>query len=307
MADKVDQILKILGGQSRRAADSPDVDVIPTEFEVINHIVFGCGGIPRGRAIEMYAPESAGKTTFAQWLIVQVQKAGGVAAFFDAEGTFSPDYAESSGINLKELVMPDFETGNDLLYKVKLLLATNTVDLVVVDSIPAIQPEYGMDVKDAVDPNMRERLARAIMLTEFCNAIQGGYRIKKPGAKGFLSEGGTDLHKLRNKKTCIVFINHAKSKIGVMFGDKTNTPGGKALKFLASIRLSIEYSSRSKTKDDLGRPKYKISRIESIKNKLAPPFGKTKLRFHQDGTIHLHEGDVEIEYEELDDNVEYEE
>jgi len=297
----ISKALSLLGEKGLTANTYPEVEVIPTDIETLNHVVFGCGGIPRGRVIEIYAPPSVGKSTLCYWLIGQVQKRGGVCALWDAEGTYSQSYGESCGINNDELIMPDFDLGNDLLFQVKKLLASNVIDFMVVDAVPSLQPEMASESKEGKDHNMRERLERANMLSMFFSDITGGFTMRaSKSSKKFIecSTTGDIVHKLRNKKTCLAFINHAKDKIGVMFGDPTTTPGGKGLHFASSIRIGMEESTKSKDKDDFGRPSYRVSRVKAAKNKLAPPLGGCKIKMLREGGVKIFGDDVEVEYDD---------
>ena len=244
-------------------------------------------GIPRGRIIELYAKPSVGKSTLAYWLMGQVQKRGGVSALFDAEGCYLRDYGEACGINNDELILPDFHLGEDALYKIKLLVASNSCDLIVIDSMPALQPGNMSEQTEAVSLKMNLRLERAKMFTIFFNDLMGGFQVK-PQGKGsrFLkNKDGSTVHKIYDKKTAIIFINHAKDKIGVMFGERTYTPGGDAINFASSIRLGMSYMKKSKQKDERGQSKWKVIRIKAPKNKLAPPLNEMDIKMHRDGRI----------------------
>ncbi len=300
----ISKALSLLGDKGFTGNTYPEVEVIPTEIEALNHVVLGCGGLPRGRVMEIYAPPSVGKSTLCYWFIGQVQEQGGVCALWDAEGTYSREYGASCGINNDELIMPDFSLGNEALFQVKKLLTTNMIDLMVVDAVPSLQPEMSSETKEDKDPNMREKLERANMLSQFFSDLSGGFTMRKAkGSKNWLEcpVTGSRYHKLRNKKTCLIFVNHAKDKIGVMFGDPTTTPGGKGLKFASSIRIGMEESTTSKTKDDFGRPSYRVSRVKAAKNKLAPPFGTIKMKMLREGGVEIFGDDVEVEYDDSED------
>lgn len=301
MSNEVDKALKALGEGAFKSNDYPEVEYIPTEFEVINHILFGCGGIPRGRAIELFGPESSGKTTFAMWMIKQIQAAGGIAGFLDLEGTYSADYAEQQGVDPEKVVIIPFDTGEDAIYKVQLSVAKNLFDILVMDSIAGLVPSVLADIENEENPGMREKLARASLLTDFSNRLQAGFRIKPPGQKSYMKADKADRFKLRNSKTCIVMINHEKQKPGVTYGDPTNTPGGKAVKFLSSVRLQVKYSGKTTKKDDLGRPLFKKAKIKAIKNKVGPPLGEVELKLQAHCPLSLMEEDVEVEYEDYEE------
>lgn len=286
----IEKALAVLGDTARVASKKPELDIIPTDIYELNDIVLGCGGLPRGRVLEIYAPESVGKSTLCYWLAGQVQKRGGVVVLFDAEGSYVPKYGAQQGIDNDALILPEFTTGNDALFKIKQLIATNSVDLIIVDSVPGLQPKEIKDIKDDEDRNMREKLARANMLTEFSNDLMGGYRIKDTSStskktKYIKNADKKDLHRVHDSKVCLIFINHAKTKIGVMFGDPTNTPGGKALKFLSSIRIGMEYKKKSQEKSETGEPVYKLIYVTAAKNKLAPPLNKIVIQLNTHGSI----------------------
>ena len=298
MVDGLQDALDILGKAGKIGSSKPELEVIPTDIPEFNEKILGCGGIPRGKIIEMYAKESVGKSTLAYWLLGQAQKAGGVAALFDAEGAYLPDYGAKCGINNDELILVDFDLGNDALFKIQLLLATNAVDLIVVDSMPALQPALVAEKTDASALKMNERLERAKMFTVFFNEIMGGYKIKsdEKGAK-FITQivdgKKTTIHKMSNKKAGLIFINHAKDKIGVMFGQRTYTPGGDAINFASSIRLGMNYLKKSKKKDENDMPIFKHVKVTAAKNKLAPHLMTMEMKLWRDGRVEALEDWVE--------------
>lgn len=284
--DPIEQALSILG-KARRGSERASVEVIPTEIKEFNDSILGCGGLPRGKVIELYSAESVGKSTLAYWLIGQVQKAGGNAALFDAEGAYLPKYGEACGINNDRLILPEFDLGEDALFKVRLLLATNTMDLIVVDSMPSLQPKLAAQQISGELLKMNQRLERAKMFTIFFNDLSGGYNIKPEGKnqKNIRALDGTDLHKIYNTKTCLIMINHAKKKIGVMFGERIYTPGGDAINFISSIRIGMDYIRKSKERDKNKLPIYKVIKIKAVKNKLAPPLCEFNIKMLRAGGI----------------------
>jgi len=294
--DPLEQALEVLAGSGTIASSLRQLEVISTEFPQLNNHLLGCGGLPRGRIIELYAKPSAGKSTFAYWMIGQVQKAGGIGALFDAEGAYLTTYGEACGIDNDKLILPEFGLGEDALYKLKLLIATNACDIIVVDSMPALQPAGSSEMIDASALKMNQRLERAKMYTILFNDLMGGFEVKSPTkGKGFIKNGP---HKIYDKKTCLIFINHAKDKIGVMFGERTYTPGGDAINFASSIRLGISYLKKSKKKDDSGQPIFKIIRVKAPKNKLAPPLCEMDFKMHRSGAIEPLEPEPDIIDEE---------
>ena len=296
----IQDALDILGSSGKTASTQTKLEVIPTDIPDLNDKVLGCGGLPRGKIIEMYAKPSVGKSTLSYWLIGQVQKRGGVCALFDAEGAYLPEYGEKCGINNDELIIVNFDLGNDALFKVQLLLATNAIDLIVVDSMAALIPAMAADKTSSEALKMNERLEKAKMFTCFFNEIMGGYRIKeeKKGSR-FITQvvdgEKTDIHKMGNKKACLIMINHAKDKVGVMFGERTYTPGGDAINFASSLRIGMSYLKKSKQKDEDGNPKFKLIKVTAAKNKLAPPLCNMELHIHRDGKVESADGNAPVE------------
>ncbi len=221
-----------------------------TEIEVIStgclslDIALGVGGLPRGRIIEIYGPESSGKTTVALHAIAEAQKAGGVAAFIDAEHALDPVYAKKLGVNLEDLYVSQPDTGEQALDIADALVRSSAVDIIVVDSVAALTPKA---------------------------EIEGDMGDSHVGLQArLMSQALRKLTAIVNKsKTCVIFINQLREKVGVMFGNPETTPGGKALKFYASMRLDIRRMDTLKDADGAvgNRTKAKI-----VKNKLAPPF-----------------------------------
>jgi recombination protein RecA len=228
-----------LGDKSTRA----DVEVIPTGSLSLDYAL-GIGGLPRGRVVEIFGPEASGKTTLAMEAIAQAQKLGGNAIFVDAEHAFDPTYAEALGINLKELLISQPDTGEQALEIAEILTRSGGVDIVVIDSVAALVP------KAEIAGEMGE--------------MQVGLIAR------LMSQALRKLTAVISKsKTCAVFINQIRHKIGVMFGSPETTPGGLALKFHSSVRIDIRRIASIKKGDTVigNRTKVKV-----VKNKLAPPF-----------------------------------
>ncbi len=219
------------------------VEVIPTGCLSLD-IALGIGGVPRGRIIEIYGPESSGKTTVALHIIAQTQKLGGIAAFIDAEHALDPIYASNLGVDLDNLYVSQPDTGEQALDITDSLVRSGAVDLIVIDSVAALTPKA---------------------------EIEGDMGDSHVGLQArLMSQALRKLTAITNKsKTCVVFINQLREKVGVMFGNPETTPGGKALKFYASVRLDIRKSDALKDSDGIigNRTKAKV-----VKNKLAPPF-----------------------------------
>ncbi len=216
---------------------------IPTGSLALD-MALGIGGLPRGRIIEIYGPESSGKTTLTLSTIAQAQKAGGIAAFIDAEHAFDPEYAKKLGINLDELLISQPDTGEQALEIVETLVRSNALDIIVVDSVAALVP------RAEIEGEMGDAMVgvQARLMSQALRKITGA---------------------ISKSKTMVIFINQIRMKIGVMFGNPETTSGGNALKFYASVRMDIRRGEQIKEGDTAmgNRTKVKI-----VKNKVAPPF-----------------------------------
>ena len=224
------------------AADT-NIEVIPTGCLALD-IALGIGGVPRGRIVEIYGPESSGKTTVALHVIAETQKAGGIAAFVDAEHALDPAYAAKLGVNLDDLYVSQPDTGEQALGITENLVRSGAVDIVVIDSVAALTPKA---------------------------EIEGDMGDSHVGLQArLMSQALRKLTGIINKsKTCVIFINQLREKVGVLFGNPETTPGGKALKFYASIRIDVRKADALKDADGLIGNK---TRAKVVKNKLAPPF-----------------------------------
>ncbi|MCH5142529.1 MAG: recombinase RecA [Clostridiales bacterium] len=222
---------------------SRDIEAIPTGCLALD-LALGVGGVPRGRILEIFGPESSGKTTVALHLIAETQKAGGVAAFIDAEHALDAQYAAALGVDTNELYLSQPDTGEQALDICESLVRSSAIDLIVVDSVAALTPKAEIE-GDMGDTHVG-LLAR------------------------LMSQALRKLTAITNKsKTCVVFINQLREKVGVMFGNPETTPGGKALKYFATIRLDIRKADALKGDGEIigNRAKCKV-----VKNKVAPPF-----------------------------------
>ena len=246
----IDKIEKDYGkGTIMKLGDQPewDVQVIPSGSVALDHAL-GIGGYPRGRIIEIYGPESSGKTTLAIHAIAQAQKAGGMAAMIDAEHAFDRTYAKALGVDLETLLVSQPDNGEQALEIADSLIRSGAVDIVVIDSVAALTPKA---------------------------EIEGEMGDNKVGLQARLMSQA--LRKLTanisKTNTCCIFINQLREKIGIMFGNPETTTGGNALKFYASVRLDVRKTSQIKEGEDaLGsRTKVKV-----VKNKMAPPFKKAE-------------------------------
>lgn len=224
-------------------AGATEIEVIPSGCLTLD-LALGIGGFPRGRIIEIYGPESSGKTTVALHAIAEAQKMGGVAAFIDAEHALDPTYAKKLGVNLEDLYVSQPDTGEQALDITDALVRSSAVDIIVIDSVAALTPKA---------------------------EIEGDMGDTHVGLQArLMSQALRKLTAIVNKsKTCVIFINQLREKVGVMFGNPETTPGGKALKFYASMRLDVRRTDTLKDADGAmgNRTKAKV-----VKNKLAPPF-----------------------------------
>ncbi len=229
-----------LGDHSNKSS----VNTIPTGALSLD-IALGIGGVPRGRIIEVYGPESSGKSTLATHIVANCQKKGGKAAYIDAEHALDPGYAAKIGVNLNELMISQPDCGEDALNIAEILSRSNAIDLIVIDSVAALVPKSELEgeIGDA--------------------SIGLQARLMSQGLRKLTST-------LSKTKTCAVFINQIREQIGKMFGNPETTPGGRALKFYSSIRMEIRRTGSIKGNDNIdvgNRIKVKV-----VKNKMAPPF-----------------------------------
>jgi len=241
------QIEKQFGkGAVMRMGDSPasrDIDTVPTGSLSLD-IALGCGGLPRGRVVEIYGPESSGKTTMTLEVIAQMQKLGGSAAFIDAEHALDPLYAEKIGVNVDELLVSQPDTGEQALEITDMLVRSGAVDMVVIDSVAALTPKAEIE-GDMGDSHMG---LQARLMSQALRKLTGN---------------------IKRSNTLVIFINQIRMKIGVMFGNPETTTGGNALKFYASVRLDIRRIGAIKKGDEIvGND----TRVKVVKNKVAPPF-----------------------------------
>ena len=243
----LDKIEKDFGkGSIMRLGDksSVNVDCIPTGALALD-IALGVGGVPRGRVIEIYGPESSGKTTLAQHIVAEAQKKGGIAAFIDAEHALDPEYAKNLGVNVDELLISQPDTGEQALEIAEELVRSGAIDVIVIDSVAALVPKA--EIEKAMDEQQMGLQARLMS-----KALR-----KLTGIVG-------------KTNTTVIFINQLRQKIGVMYGNPETTTGGNALKYYASVRLDIRRfdSVKNKEGEDIGNR----VRVKVVKNKVAPPF-----------------------------------
>ena len=224
-------------------AASRDIQTVSTGSLSLD-IALGCGGLPRGRVIEIYGPESSGKTTMTLSTIAQVQKLGGTAAFIDAEHALDPGYAEKIGVNVDDLLVSQPDTGEQALEIVDMLVRSNAVDIVVIDSVAALTPKAEIE-GDMGDSHMG---LQARLMSQALRKLTAN---------------------IKRSNTMVIFINQIRMKIGVMFGSPETTTGGNALKFYASVRLDIRRIGAIKKGDEIIGNE---TRVKVVKNKVAPPF-----------------------------------
>ena len=220
-----------------------DVEVISTGSLALD-IALGIGGLPRGRVIEIYGPESSGKTTLTLQVIAEAQKKGGTAAFIDAEHALDPGYAQKLGVNVDDLLVSQPDTGEQALEIADMLVRSSAVDVVVVDSVAALTPKAEID-GEMGDSHMG---LQARLMSQALRKLTAN---------------------IKRSNTMVIFINQIRMKIGVMFGNPETTTGGNALKFYASVRLDIRRTGAIKKGDEvIGNE----TRVKVVKNKVAPPF-----------------------------------
>ena len=229
------------------ASDTYDVEAVSTGSLGLD-IALGIGGLPRGRVVEIYGPESSGKTTLAQHIIAQAQKMGGVAAFIDAEHAFDPLYAGRCGVDINNLLVSQPDFGEQALEICETLVRSNAVDVIVIDSVAALVPraEIEGDMGDSL-PGLQARL-----MSQALRKLSGA---------------------ISKSRTVVIFLNQLRMKIGVMFGSPETTTGGQALKFYASVRMDIRRIETLKSgQEAIGMR----SRVKVVKNKVAPPFSQAE-------------------------------
>jgi recombination protein RecA len=241
------QIEKQFGkGSVMRLGDAPaiwDVEAVSTGSLGLD-IALGIGGLPRGRVVEVFGPESSGKTTLTLQVVAEVQRAGGTAAFVDAEHALDPSYAEKLGVNIGDLLVSQPDTGEQALEITDMLVRSGAVDLVVIDSVAALTP------KAEIEGEMGEMQVglHARLMSQALRKLTGN---------------------IKRSNTMVIFINQIRMKIGVMFGSPETTTGGNALKFYASVRLDIRRIGAIKNGEEVVG---NMTRVKVVKNKVSPPF-----------------------------------
>jgi recombination protein RecA len=236
-------------GAIMKFGDAPKVDInVISTGSIGLDMALGVGGIPRGRIIEIFGPESSGKTTLSLHIVAEAQKMGGICAYVDAEHAMDPEYTRKLGVNIKELLISQPDNGEQALEIVESLVRTGKIDVIVVDSVAALTP------RDEIEGDM------------------GAHHVGKQAR--LMSQALRKLTAIvARSKTVVIFINQIRMQIGVMFGNPETTPGGKALKFYTSVRLDIRRIAQIKKGDEVvgGR-----TRVKVVKNKVAAPFKQTE-------------------------------
>ena len=226
-----------------------DAEVVSTGSLGLD-IALGIGGLPRGRVVEIYGPESSGKTTLSLQVIAEAQKAGGTAAFVDAEHALDPTYAEKLGVDVDELLVSQPDTGEQALEITDMLVRSGSIDVVVVDSVAALTPKAEIE-GDMGDSHMG---LQARLMSQALRKLTGN---------------------IKRSNTMVIFINQIRMKIGVMFGNPETTTGGNALKFYASVRMDIRRIGAIKKGDEIVGNE---TRVKIVKNKMAPPFKQVEFQ-----------------------------
>ncbi len=250
LTDTISMIQTKFGeGAIMKLGDSPKVDIGSVSTGSIGlDNALGIGGIPRGRIVEIFGPESSGKTTLTLHVIAEAQKAGGVCAFIDAEHALDPDYAKKLGVQTEELLVAQPDTGEQALEITESLVRSGKIDVIVIDSVAALTP------KDEIEGDM------------------GAHHVGKQAR--LMSQALRKLTAIvHNTNTIVIFINQIRMQIGVMFGNPETTPGGKALKFYTSVRLDIRKIASIKKGEDVVGAR---TRVKVVKNKVAAPFKQTE-------------------------------
>ena len=224
------------------------IEVIPTGALAVD-LALGVGGVPRGRVIEVFGPESSGKTTLVLHVIASAQKAGGMAAFIDAEHALDPSYAKKLGVNLQDLLVAQPDSGEEALSICETLARSNALDVIVIDSVAALVPKAELEG----EMGMATMGMQARLMSQALRKL-------------------TAL--LAKSKTTCIFTNQLREKVGILFGNPETTPGGKALKFYASIRIDIR--RRDTLKDSTGAAIGNSVKVKIVKNKVAPPFAEAE-------------------------------
>lgn len=242
----ISQIEKQFGkGSVMKLGDNPKLNVESISSGCIDlDLALGIGGVPRGRIVEIYGPESSGKTTVALHIVAEAQRNGGEAAFIDVEHALDPVYAKNLGVDINNLIVAQPDTGEQALEICETLVRSGAIDVIVVDSVAALVPKAEID-GDMGDAHVG---LQARLMSQALRKLTGA---------------------INKSKTCAIFINQLREKVGVMFGNPETTPGGRALKFYSSVRLEVRKVENLKMGNDVVGTR---TRVKVVKNKVAPPF-----------------------------------
>lgn len=250
LKDTMKDLNKEFGAGSIVEMDDKQIKIesIPTGCLALDE-VFACGGMPRGRIIEIFGQESSGKSTLALFLVAEVQRQGGQAVWIDAEYAFSREHAENIGVDVDKLIMSQPSSGEEALKTVAKTVETGEVDIIVIDSVPALIPrkELEGEIGDAEMAQLARMMSKGMRMI---------------------------MASIARNKTVVIFINQTREKIGVYFGNKISTPGGKALKFYSSVRIEVKKGKRIESKD--GEVIGNWMNVCAVKNKVGLPFRKTE-------------------------------
>lgn len=251
------------GAVVRSMDDSIKVEAIPTECYAIDNLL-GCGGLPRGRIIEIFGQESSGKSTLALFFISQIQKAGGTCVFIDAENAYDANYAANIGVNTNDMYVNQPSTLEEAMDVVRAFVSTNAIDLIVVDSVAALVPARELEGEEMLKDSVADQ---ARLMNKALRILTGP---------------------ISRSKTVVIFINQVREKIGVFYGKKESTPGGKALKFYSSVRLEVSKGERLEGGEGSHKAQVgNVVRVTAVKNKVGFPWRSGSFKLYYGSGVDL--------------------